>query len=144
MCSSWGDQNWITQPLVSSNLQVAVWCSRWERTISCLYMFQADVLIMRRSKLNYTTSRVIRPIGGRLVLRLREDYFMPLHVSSTCAHHQEVKIALHNLWYQQNYRWPSGEQVERGLFHASICYEHICSSSGGKNCITKLLVSSDL
>jgi len=22
-------------------------------------------------------------------------YFMPLHVSSTCAHHQEVKIALH-------------------------------------------------
>ena len=27
-------------------------------------------------------------------------YFMSLHVSSTCAHHQEVKIALHSLWYQ--------------------------------------------
>ena len=27
-------------------------------------------------------------------------YFMPLHVSSTCAHHQEVKIALHSLWYR--------------------------------------------
>jgi len=26
-------------------------------------------------------------------------YFMPLHVSSTCVHHQEVKIALHSLWY---------------------------------------------
>jgi len=26
-------------------------------------------------------------------------YFMSLHVSSTCAHHQEVKIALHYLWY---------------------------------------------
>jgi hypothetical protein len=25
-------------------------------------------------------------------------YFMPLHVSSACAHHQEVKIALHSLW----------------------------------------------
>ena len=25
-------------------------------------------------------------------------YFMPLHVSSTCAHHQEVKIALHSFW----------------------------------------------
>jgi len=25
--------------------------------------------------------------------------FMPLHVSSTCAHHQEVKIVLHSLWY---------------------------------------------
>ena len=24
---------------------------------------------------------------------------MPLHGSSACAHHQEVKIALHNLWY---------------------------------------------
>ena len=31
-------------------------------------------------------------------------YFMPLHVSSTCAHHQEVKIALHSLWYHPNYR----------------------------------------
>jgi len=28
---------------------------------------------------------------------------MPLHVSSTCAHHQEVKIALHSLWYHQTY-----------------------------------------
>jgi len=26
-------------------------------------------------------------------------YFMALHVSSTCAYHQEVKIALHSLWY---------------------------------------------
>jgi len=31
-------------------------------------------------------------------------YFMPLHVSSTCAHHQEGKIALHSLWYHQTYR----------------------------------------
>jgi len=30
---------------------------------------------------------------------LQQVYFMPLHVSSTCAHHQEVKIALHSLWY---------------------------------------------
>ena len=28
---------------------------------------------------------------------------MPLHISSTCAHHQEVKIALHSLWYHQTY-----------------------------------------
>jgi len=26
-------------------------------------------------------------------------YIMPLHVSNTCAHHQEVKIALHSFWY---------------------------------------------
>jgi len=42
-------------------------------------------------------------------------YFMSLHVSSTCAHHQEVKIALHSLWYHHTYRWPSRARVERGL-----------------------------
>ena len=31
-------------------------------------------------------------------------YFIPLHVSNTCAHHQEVKIALHILWYHHTYR----------------------------------------
>ena len=35
---------------------------------------------------------------------------MPLHVSSTCAHHQEVKVALHSLWYHHTYRWPSRTQ----------------------------------
>ena len=29
---------------------------------------------------------------------------MPLHVSSTCAYHQEVKIALHSLWYHHTCR----------------------------------------
>jgi len=33
------------------------------------------------------------------ILFYNKYYFMPLHVSSTCAHHQEVKIALHSLWY---------------------------------------------
>jgi len=42
-------------------------------------------------------------------------YFMPLHVSNTCAHHQEVKIVLHSLWYHHTYRWPSRVQVERVL-----------------------------
>ena len=31
-------------------------------------------------------------------------YFMPLHVSSTCAHHQEVKIALYSLRYHHTDR----------------------------------------
>jgi len=25
---------------------------------------------------------------------------MPLHVSSTCAHHQEIKIVLYSIWYR--------------------------------------------
>jgi len=29
---------------------------------------------------------------------------MPLHVSSTCVHHQEVKIVLHSLWYHHTYK----------------------------------------
>jgi len=29
---------------------------------------------------------------------------MPLHVSSTCAYHQEDKIALNSLWYHHTYR----------------------------------------
>ena len=51
--------------------------------ISCLYMFRAHMLIIRRSKLHYTASGIITTIG---------------------AHHQEVKIALHSLWYHHTYR----------------------------------------
>jgi len=36
---------------------------------------------------------------------------MPLHISSTCAHHQEVKLALHSIWYHHTYRWPSRAPV---------------------------------
>ena len=32
---------------------------------------------------------------------------MSLHVSRICAHRQEVKIALHSLWYHHTYRWQS-------------------------------------
>jgi len=38
---------------------------------------------------------------------------MSLHVSSTCANHQEVKIVLYSLWYHHTYRWPSRAQDER-------------------------------
>jgi len=47
---------------------------------------------------------------------------MPLHVSSKFAHHQEVKIALHSLWYHHTYMcddtrgcvmqfWPDDEKI---------------------------------
>ena len=86
---------------------------------------------------------------------------MPLHVSSTCAHHQEVKIALHSLWYHHTYKFisclymfranlliirrsklhytASGIITTVSLFLTSICFEHMCSSSGGQNCIKRLL-----
>jgi len=79
----------------------------YNKFISCFYMFRAHVLIITRSKLHYTASGIITPIGGRLVHRLREY--------STIS-----------------------------LFHASTCFEHMCSSSGVQNCITQPLVSSYL
>jgi len=47
---------------------------------------------------------------------------MPLHVSSTCAQHQEIKIVLYSLWYHHTYRcddtrgciiqfWPHDEHM---------------------------------
>jgi len=50
---------------------------------------------------------------------------MPLHVSRTCAHHQEVKIAFHSPWYHRTCRWPSRAQVERGLSCKPIFVLHI-------------------
>jgi len=41
--------------------------------ISCLYMFRAHVLIVRRSKLYYIASGIITPMSGRPVHSLRED-----------------------------------------------------------------------
>jgi len=48
------------------------WCTKflfYNKFISCLYMFRAHVLIIRMSKLHYTASGIITPIGGRLVHR---------------------------------------------------------------------------
>jgi len=49
-------------------------------------------------------------------------YFMPLHVSSTCAHHQEVETALHSLWYHHTYRCDDtrGCVMQRRLFRAHM------------------------
>jgi len=65
--------------------------------ISFLYMFRAHVLIIRRSKLHYTASGINQLDAQNLFHS--KFYFTPLHVSNTCAHHQEVKIALYSLWY---------------------------------------------
>jgi hypothetical protein len=62
-------------------------------------------------------------------------YFMLLHVSSTCAHHQEVKIALHNLWYHHTCRWPSHARVERGLMLVKY-WDKYTKMHGQQNVIT--------
>ena len=65
---------------------------------------------------------------------------MPLHVSSTCAHHQEAKIVLYSLWYHHTCRWPSRAQSSLNLCTVPWWYqgciiqfwppddEHMCST----------------
>jgi len=45
----------------------------YNKLISCLYMFRKHVLIIRRSKLHFTASDIITPIGGRLLQRLQNN-----------------------------------------------------------------------
>jgi len=58
---------------------------RWHKSVSL--MDNADVCLS-----NYLTNLMHKMFHNK-------SYFMPLHVSSKCAYHQEVKIALHSLWY---------------------------------------------
>jgi len=50
-----------------------------------LHVSSTVVLIIRRSKLYYTASGIITPVGGRPVCRLREDWleFQLAHRTST-------------------------------------------------------------
>ena len=52
--------------------------------ISCLNMFRAHLLLIRRSKLHYTASGIITPIGGRLVK------FWPPDDEHMCSKHVEA------------------------------------------------------
>ena len=54
---------------------------------------------------------------------------MPLHVSSTRAHHQEVKIALHSLWYHHTYRLRENASVLCQPVHETATYR--CDDTRG-------------
>jgi len=47
---------------------------------------------------------------------------MPVHVSSTCAHHQKVKIALHSLWYHHHTETIAWSKITKIQFYK---YEQI-------------------
>ena len=59
----------------------------YNKFISCLCMFQAHVLIIRRSKLHYTGFGIITPIGLHWTATYRCDDVMQfdLLMMSTCA-----------------------------------------------------------
>ena len=52
---------------------------------------------------------------------------MPLHVSRTCAHRQEVKIVPHSLWYHhtETSEWSKITKITK-IIKLQFCkYEHI-------------------
>jgi len=46
----------------------------YNKFISCLYMFRAHVLIIRMSKLHYTASGIITPIGYKILMTVNLMY----------------------------------------------------------------------
>ena len=49
-----------------------------------VHVSSSTVLIIRRSKLYYTASGIVTPVGGRPVHRLREEVFsQPVHRTAT-------------------------------------------------------------
>jgi len=61
---------------------------------------------------------------------------MPLHVSSTRAHHQEVKIALHSLWYHhtETSEWSKITKIQFYI-HEQIVVKFMCEFFGCDYCV---------
>jgi len=51
-----------------------------------LHVSSTVVLIIRRSKLYYTASGIVAPVGGRLVHRLREEAYNKLIIKQDFVH----------------------------------------------------------
>jgi len=58
---------------------------------------------------------------------------MPLHVSSTFVHHQEVKIVLYSIWCHHTYMWPTGAHVLSQPVHRTATY--MCDDT--RDCLTQ-------
>ena len=63
--------------------------------ISCLYMFRAHVLIIRRSKLHYTASGIITPVHETATYRCDDTkgcvmQFLPPDDEHMCSKHVEA------------------------------------------------------
>jgi len=66
------------------------------RFISCLYMFRAHVLIIRRSKLHYTASGIITPIGGRTATYRCDVCHIPSDIAPVGAKYPSKAVILNH------------------------------------------------
>ena len=95
--NSWVTVRFSTRTVVNGVSTLGALVKWWKETIS---FFIFDVLLTVHLSIFIS---VFNQIDAQNLFH-NKFYFMPLHVSSTCAHHQEVKIALHSLWYHHSYR----------------------------------------
>jgi len=121
---------WIS-PLVSYPLLVAA------PVITSLFPVLPTVLKLKDILLEW--SRVIGLYSwlhiGKLSCTISTSSLFPdFYVLLTI--HLSIFISVINQLDAQNFSFTIS------LFHASTCFEHMCSSSGGQNCITQRLVSS--
>ena len=71
--------------------------------VGCAINREGTYCDMVRHNYDYYLSQYLTNLMHKILFYNR-FYFMPLHVSSTCAHHHEVKIALLSLWYHHTCR----------------------------------------
>ena len=76
------------------------------------------------------------------------NYISPIcfHVVENDNSNFDVLLTVHLSIFISVFNQPDAQNFcfKISLFHASTCFEHMCSSSsGGKNCITQPLVSSN-
>jgi len=90
----------------------------WQHVVLCKI-----ALLGMRPAMVYVVFYVVRDC-----LSLYFDVLLTVHLS--------IFISVINQLNAQNFCFTIS------LFHASTCFEDICSSSGGQNCITQPLVSS--
>jgi len=61
---------------------------------------------------------------------------MPLYVSSTCVHHQEVRIALHSIWYHptETSEWYKITKIQFYKYE-QIVVQFMCEFFGCDYCV---------
>ena len=96
----------------------------WQESVYVTSSWNFDVLLTVHLSIFIS---LFNPLDAQNLFH-NKFYFMPLHVSSTCAHHQEFNIALHSLWYRLTYRWLSLAQVESGDFSQPV---RLCNDTTG-------------
>jgi len=62
---------------------------------------------------------------------------MPLHVSSTCVHYQEVKIAINSLWYHHTETSEWSKITKTQFYKYEQIVKFICEFFGCDYCVLK-------